>query len=41
MADQFPYQKFDSEPPGALLGPGAPDPDLLRFVLKLNAQDNA
>ena len=31
----------DFESLGALLGPGAPDPDLLRFVLKLNAQDNA
>ena len=30
----------DFEPLGALLGPRAPDPDLLRFVLKLSAQDN-
>ena len=30
----------DFEPLGALLGPGAPDPDLLRSVLKLNVQDN-
>ena len=30
----------DFEPLGALLGPGAPDPDLVRSVLKLNVQDN-
>ena len=30
----------DFEHLGALLGPGAPDPDLLRSVLKLNVQDN-
>ena len=30
----------DFEPLGALLGPGAPDPDLLRFVLRLSVQDN-
>ena len=30
----------DFESLGELLGPGAPDPDLLRFVLRLNAQDN-
>ena len=38
----IPWTKVvDFESLGALLGPGAPDPDLLRFVLKLNAQDNA
>ena len=31
----------DFESLGALLGPGAPDPDLLRLVLKLGVQDNA
>ena len=31
----------DFESLGALLDPGAQDPDLLRFVLKLNVQDNA
>ena len=30
----------DFESLGALLSPGAPDPDLLRFVLKLSVQDN-
>ena len=30
----------DFESLGALLGPGAPDPDLLRFVLRLSVQDN-
>ena len=30
----------DFESLGAVLGPGAPDPDLLRFVLRLSVQDN-
>ena len=30
----------DFESLGALLGPGTLDPDLLRFVLKLDVQDN-
>ena len=30
----------DLQPLGALLGPGAPNPDLLCSVLKLNVQDN-
>ena len=41
MAEIFPTKVVDFESLGALLGPGAPDPDLLRFVLKLNVQDNA
>ena len=31
---------IDFEPLEAFLGPGAPDPDLLRSVQKLNVQDN-
>ena len=30
----------DFEPLGALSGPGAPDPDLLGFVLRLSVQDH-
>ena len=30
----------DFESLGALLGPGAPDPDLLRFALKLSGQNS-
>ena len=41
MAEQKLLAKVvDFEPLGTLLGPGAPDPDLLRFVLKLSVQDN-
>ena len=37
---QTPLPKvIDFEPLGALLGPGAPDPDLLRFVLKLSVRN--
>ena len=41
MAEIFPGEKWSISNLWEHLGPGAPDPDLLRFVLKLNVQDNA